>query len=240
MSRIANVCALSYIGWNIYKNVETFPQVISQVLDRKGTSFSAFKESCLGSFSVFVYDVIAKTAVKVALIYPSLVINNQLPVAEDFISDRLFTWISYVISSLEGPVYACFDRVILLANFRFESVECAVFRVCSETIVFQGIIQSFLLHDLPRYIVRKIDPQYESYFDGKVMRLARIILSAGVFALAHENHKSVSSLAPQFIGGLFYACIREKGDCLVKIAIIHRLYNSSLDLLDMCLFAINC
>jgi len=81
----------------------------------------------------------------------------------------------------------------------------------AEEIFARGFIQNGLLRGLPKKIIEWVSPNKSLWIDHAVTRSARIIISAGLFALMHTRKWDCSAgggLA-EFLSGLVYSTIGE-------------------------------
>jgi hypothetical protein len=96
-----------------------------------------------------------------------------------------------------------------------------------EEILFRGIIQTALLTEAPKAILRKIAPQYEWTVDHTAAKVVRVAVTSLLFALAHivrlGNYPGM--LATQFVAGIVFAVLREKQHSLTNLSAIHFITN---------------
>lgn len=100
----------------------------------------------------------------------------------------------------------------------------------SEEFVFRGIIQQGVLKELPKMALRQLAPEYVETVDHKVARVARVIFTSAIFALGHAAAfgNSPGMLLPQFIGGVLYSSLIERGHPLWKLALVHCVYDLTI------------
>lgn len=98
----------------------------------------------------------------------------------------------------------------------------------TEEVAFRGVIQSYLLTDIPKQVLHTIAPQYEHLVDHKISKAARIILTSLAFALAHQNNYGdfPGMLAPQFISSCLYSYWRENGTSLAELSTVHAVFDA--------------
>ncbi len=99
-----------------------------------------------------------------------------------------------------------------------------------EEIFFRGVCQQLLLRKLPQIILRKIAPDHLYLVDHIALRIARVVLVASLFALAHAAIFGATGgmLLPHFAAGIFYSVLVEKEYSFSKIAAIHLVYNLAI------------
>lgn len=96
-----------------------------------------------------------------------------------------------------------------------------------EEVEFRVILQQFLLKNLPKALLDKYFPDHQINFDSALSKGARILITAGIFAILHfqaaqcENGGAIS----QFMGGLFYSTLIELGDSVLTTMNLHVLFN---------------
>lgn len=95
-------------------------------------------------------------------------------------------------------------------------VQVAVLAPIFEEIVFRGIIQSFLLKQIPSYIIKKCAPGKESYLDSSIAKIARITITTGLFVAVHIPNRMLMSenyvngqLVTALITGIGFGYLRE-------------------------------
>lgn len=97
----------------------------------------------------------------------------------------------------------------------------------TEEFFFRYVIQSALLKEVPKLILKKISPKNVDFIDHKISKMARIILTSLLFALAHGSLAGkCSNLAPQFFTGMLYANRREQGASILKLALLHAVFDA--------------
>jgi hypothetical protein len=97
----------------------------------------------------------------------------------------------------------------------------------TEEFAFRGLIQSVLLRDVPKYIIKKIAPEKAGLVDHQVSVAARIVFTSLLFALAHGRLiGKCSSLLPQFLSGVVYSYQRERGASLLKLSYHHFVFDA--------------
>lgn len=95
-----------------------------------------------------------------------------------------------------------------------------------EEVAFCGVLQTVLLTEAPKLILRNIAPEFESIVDSQVVSVARVALTSLVFALAHGGNQK-GCLVPQFIEGCFYGYLREQGTSIVNLTGTHFIRNAT-------------
>ena len=96
-----------------------------------------------------------------------------------------------------------------------------------EEIIFRYCIQSLLLTEAPRFIIQKVAPSYEHLVDCKIAKIARVVFTSQLFALAHiVRLGNVSGmLLPQFLASIYLSYLRENGTSITELSSIHILVN---------------
>jgi membrane protease YdiL (CAAX protease family) len=92
----------------------------------------------------------------------------------------------------------------------------ATFLTCpfSEEIVFRGMLQEIILKKIPAKILQQVAPSYASMINSKAATAARILISAGTFALVHaaapqHPYDSAFFLFQKFAVGVCCGVIQE-------------------------------
>lgn len=97
-----------------------------------------------------------------------------------------------------------------------------------EELQFRGLIQGFLLKELPQRVIHQISPETAKWFDSIPAKVSRIALTALLFAIFHaEAHECVSHGGlHQLIGGLIYGAIAEFHEsALLTSTTLHFVHN---------------
>lgn len=95
-----------------------------------------------------------------------------------------------------------------------------------EEFFYRGVVQSFLLKELPRFILKSINPSYAGAVDRYEAKVIRILATSILFAIAHEQFKNESGMTlALLIGDLFTSVMRENGASLFELSLKHSIYN---------------
>ncbi len=98
----------------------------------------------------------------------------------------------------------------------------------SEELAFRGLIQSAILRKIPQMVLKKINPDYAECVDAKIARIARVIFTSALFALAHANGMGhlPGFLLPQLIVGLVWGVLLEYGTSIADLSLMHFFYDA--------------
>lgn len=100
----------------------------------------------------------------------------------------------------------------------------------SEEFVFRGILQQGILREVPKFALKKLAPDHVESVDHVLSRIARITITAFLFALAHAAAFGASNglLLPQFVGGLIFSTLTESNFSIAKLMCVHAAYDIAI------------
>lgn len=159
------------------------------------------------------------------------------PSANPFLSQRLVRFITANLTLPANRLASVLMKILPACHVSFayglkQRVNLTVFLAggISEELIFRGLIQGFLLDELPKILLKKIKPGYEGYIDAKIAKVARVVLNATLFALAHAATfgNGPGFLLFQFGGGLFYGAMAEIGTTLTDLTLTHFFFNMAV------------
>lgn len=185
----------------------------------------------------FVGRCIVRTTSQLVLIILNLKYMMKLPPAKSWIHPYIFSVITITITQPIFKVRVILTRIFPAITYTFKkglaqkvNYTEIFFVGLVEEIAFRGVIQQVILTNISKYIVRKISPEKEHLVNSRMMKGVRVVLTAGLFALAHGNGYGhlKGSLSPQFICGIIAGSFYESGVSIKEIAMYHFAYDAVL------------
>lgn len=175
-------------------------------------------------------------ASKLAINILAMPLYAKLPSVNSVLSEKLLKIITYSIT-LPASFYVfainyCLPQIVVAfdeAGKRTVNYSLMLAIGMGEELFFRVYIQSLLLRDIPRDILHKFAPAYENYVDHKITKIARVVFTSALFALAHASvmGDNPGFLVPQFFAGLTYGIAREYYDTsLWKLGLVHATYDA--------------
>lgn len=152
----------------------------------------------------------------------SVLPNKVTWLSEEFLATP-FRRLRNAIAGLFPPVYTAFEHGLKLKiNWTFILVGSSL-----EEVAFRGCLQSVLLTEAPKLILRKIAPSHEHLVNHKIAKIARIVFTSLLFALVHIARFAdmPGMLLPQFLAGVVFSFLRERGTSLTELSLIHCINN---------------
>lgn len=96
-----------------------------------------------------------------------------------------------------------------------------------EELIFRGCMQSLFLTEIPKVVLRKIELSYETSVDHNIAKIVRILFVSTLFTLLHivRFGNKPGMLLPQFISGIYFSYLRERGVSIAELSVVHFMLN---------------
>lgn len=96
-----------------------------------------------------------------------------------------------------------------------------------EELLFRYMIQSVVLREAPKRVLKMVAPSYEHIVDHKIANVARVVLTSTLFTLAHVMRMGhfPGMLVAQLVFGLYFSYKRECGAGIAELSAVHFSFN---------------
>ena len=97
-----------------------------------------------------------------------------------------------------------------------------------EELEFRLLFQQVILKQIPKTALDTLFPNHKIDMDAPSLKIARSLLTAAVFSLAHFQYHACEADGgvSVFLGGLLYSSLIESGDSLTTTISLHILWNT--------------
>lgn len=106
-----------------------------------------------------------------------------------------------------------------------------VVNACAEELLFRLFIQTILLKELPKNVLKIFGvtaERAEELVNHRMAKISRVLVTALLFMAAHAGKfgNARGMLVHQLLGGLAWGALKESGTPLVQVAFLHFSYNA--------------